>query len=167
MWTISKWPILMRPPRVIRKLTASRMIPLCQLITLLHTGSACAYRLARPSSSTSLTKKTARSKKSASPSLLALGSALSSVPGSSRADAHLGSAASISGPQRPVSSLTLAPEQCFTKAVRALGGCCGWLTETSFHRPLEPQEESKHPSKVEITSSDTFPCTGRHLLRCV
>lgn len=33
MWTISKWPILMRLPRVIRKLMVSQIISLCQLIT--------------------------------------------------------------------------------------------------------------------------------------
>lgn len=51
MQTISKWPILMRPPRVIRKLMTSQIISFCQLITLLHIGSACGYCLAGISSS--------------------------------------------------------------------------------------------------------------------
>ena len=53
MLAISKWPILMRPPRVIRKLMVSQMISLCLLIILLHVGSACDYCLTGISSSTS------------------------------------------------------------------------------------------------------------------
>lgn len=42
----------MRPARVIRKLMVSQMISLCQLITLLHVGSARTYCLAPPIAAT-------------------------------------------------------------------------------------------------------------------
>lgn len=78
MWAISKWPVLMRLPRVIRKLMVSQIISLCQLITLLRVGSACDYCLAGISSSTPYIQNNG---KWWNVGLFLLGVALSSFPG--------------------------------------------------------------------------------------
>lgn len=71
------------------------------------------------------------------------------------------------GQQQPANCPTLVRTYCFTEAPSALGSC--W---TSFHKALEENFRghfktiNAYTSKVEFTSSNIFPCTGHHLLRC-
>lgn len=143
MWTISKWPILMRPPRVIRKLMVSQMISLCQLITLLHVGSVCDYCLQGSAAAALLPTTTASSEAPDLPLLPALGFALSSVPGSRQSWCSV-----PRGQQQPEGCSRLSPLTSLLWLLHLSPKRLWWLlwlahTGHLLHRALMLHEENK------------------------
>lgn len=89
----------------------------------------------------------------------------------SRADAPVSSAASLSGP----AAASKLPHTCSHLLLHQSSECLVWLlrlAQTSFHRALEEnfREHLKtintSTSKAEFISSNIFPCTDHHLLWC-
>lgn len=171
MWAISKWPILMRPPRVITKLMVSEMISLCQLITLLHVGSACDYCLAGISSGTSCITTKATSEKRGLPFLLALGFVRPQLLPKHSAELMLTLALQLPsrGQQQPASCLTLLPNLLLNRSSKCLGMAAGAGSQTPhFTQHLSPKKRiNAETSKVEFVSSNIFPCTDHYLLWCL
>lgn len=147
MWTISKWPILMRLPRVIRKLMVSQIIALCQLITLLCVESACDYCLAGISSSVPYIQN--HGKKF---DFCCWSWALPSAPplAASRAGAQLGSSSHLCP--------TLTPTHWKTQP-KCLGGLLGLAQTPNFAEHLSPKSRINTVLKLNF-----FPVIYFHVL---
>lgn len=58
---------------------------------------------------------------------------------------------------------------CFTWALSASGGCCGWLTQAtcSTEHLSSTRRTNAYASQEEFISNNTFPGADHHLLWCL